>query len=385
MKTTSMSASFDKEIVGSEGADYLLGTQGDDLILGLGGGDYILADVIPLDNQGGDDRVLAGPGDDTVRAFGGDNEVFGEGGNDVLVTADGDDVIDGGPGNDDIQSGRGQDVVTGGPGDDKLRGGEGDDLIDGGDGNDRLVGGSDDDQLLGGAGDDRLEGREGRDVLWGGEGNDVLNGDQGRDVLNGGPGNDRLVGGSGEDTADYSDATGPVRVSLADGKASGAWGKDELQTIENLTGSAFNDRLTGDDAANRLDGLAGNDKLKGNDGADSFVLEPGSGRDCVLDFTGTEDRLDLSAFFEASGKSASDVFGPDDQLNADDAAVTLTKKGLSVDLTTLFAITDTGIDVLVLKGVDLVEFEPSHRLTHKPGRGLRARRWRGGGCRPCCG
>lgn len=160
---------------------------------------------------------------------------------------------------------------------------------------------------------DYLCGTQGDDLIPGLGGNDDIQPGRGQDVLDGGPGNDRLAGGSGEDRADYSDATGLVRVSLADGRARGAWGKDALQTIENLTGSTLNDRLRGDD------------------GADSFVLEPGSGRDCVLDFAGTEDRLDLSAFFEASGKSAPDVFGPDEQLTADDADVTPTKKGLSID------------------------------------------------------
>lgn len=53
--------------------------------------------------------------------------------------------------------------------------------------------------------------------------------------------------------------------------------RDSLVSIENLTGSALNDRLVGDDSANVLSGLAGNDELTGAGGND--WLDGGAGID----------------------------------------------------------------------------------------------------------
>ena len=55
-------------------------------------------------------------------------------------------------------------------------------------------------------------------------------------------------------------------------------GSDTLTSIENLTGSAFNDTLTGDDD-NVINGRAGNDTLNG--GAGNDTLDGGTGTDTV--------------------------------------------------------------------------------------------------------
>jgi Ca2+-binding RTX toxin-like protein len=54
---------------------------------------------------------------------------------------------------------------------------------------------------------------------------------------------------------------------------------DSLTSIENLAGSAFNDRLVGDAGNNVLTGLAGNDELIGGDGNDT--LDGGEGNDTL--------------------------------------------------------------------------------------------------------
>ena len=85
------------------------------------------------------------------------------------------------------------------------------------------------------------------DTLTGDAGNNVLGGLDGDDLLNGGAGDDILVGGDGNDTASYADAASAVTVSLAIAAAqnTGGAGTDTLIAIENLTGSNFNDTLTG--------------------------------------------------------------------------------------------------------------------------------------------
>ncbi|MCF6327284.1 MAG: calcium-binding protein, partial [Devosiaceae bacterium] len=71
-----------------------------------------------------------------------------------------------------------------------------------------------------------------------------------------------------------------------------------LNSIENLIGSAFDDRLTGDANDNVLTGGAGNDTLTGGAGNDTFVFDDDFGADVINDWqdtgSGFEDVIDFS-------------------------------------------------------------------------------------------
>ena len=144
----------------------------------------------------------------------------------------------------------------------------------GGAGNDSFIGGSADDTLIGGAGDDSLIG---------------------------GAGADSLDGGDGTDTASYIGSGAGVTVSLATGSGSGGDAQgDTLTGIENLTGSAFDDVLTGDGNANTLDGGGGDDVLSGGGGDDILawdsldtMIDGGTGTDTLRVDSGDAD---LTAF-----------------------------------------------------------------------------------------
>ena len=77
-----------------------------------------------------------------------------------------------------------------------------------------------------------------------------------------------LDGGTGTDTVSYVNAAGSVTVSLAVSGPQETFGGgvDTLVGIENLTGSAFADTLTGDGNPNVLSSGAGNDTLDSNGG-----------------------------------------------------------------------------------------------------------------------
>ncbi|HBR68800.1 MAG TPA: hypothetical protein DEA55_05425, partial [Rhodospirillaceae bacterium] len=83
----------------------------------------------------------------------------------------------------------------------------------------------------------------------------------GNDTLDGGAGDDILDGGTGIDRALYNAASSAVTVSLAITAAQNTLGAgiDTLLDIENLTGSGFNDTLTGNSGDNSIDGGSGND------------------------------------------------------------------------------------------------------------------------------
>jgi Ca2+-binding RTX toxin-like protein len=124
-------------------------------------------------------------------------------------------------------------------------------------------------------------GSSGNDTITTSDGDDTITGGLGADTLRGGLGNDILDGGAGLDTADYSDAGAAVSVYLANLAAqnTGGAGVDTLAGIENLTGSAFNDTLFGDDAANSMVGGSGHDVLRGGLGNDG--LRGGLGNDVI--------------------------------------------------------------------------------------------------------
>ena len=101
----------------------------------------------------------------------------------------------------------------------------------------------------------------------GSEMDDTLTGNAGDNRLEGRGGNDTLDGGAGNDWARYENTTtGAVQVNLATGLATGGAGNDTLLNIENVLGSVFDDTLTGNAGANRLQGGAGNDTLNGGGG-----------------------------------------------------------------------------------------------------------------------
>ena len=111
--------------------------------------------------------------------------------------------------------------------------------------------------------------------------------------MNGLAGADSLVGGNGTDTADYStffpaNQRIGVVVNLATGDAVGD-GADLLSLIENVRGSAFDDRLLGNGQANTLQGTEGNDYLFGGAGRDT--LRGGSGSDTLQARDGLRDKV----------------------------------------------------------------------------------------------
>ena len=96
-----------------------------------------------------------------------------------------------------------------------------------------------------------------------------------------------LAGGAGIDTVSYANATSgangqgvTVNLALTTAQNTIRAGTDTLSGFENLTGSQFNDTLTGTTAANVLTGLGGNDTLNGGAGADQMI--GGTGNDTYV-------------------------------------------------------------------------------------------------------
>ncbi len=156
----------------------------------------------------------------------------------------------------------------------------------------------------GAAGDQYISGGRRADTLRGLAGNDIL---EGRGV------GDILDGGIGRDAASYAHAPQSVVASLAlpsinTGQAAG----DSYVSIENLIGTRFSDRLTGNAGSNVLAGGGGRDFLTGGGNSDVFRYsnlgdsKAGVTRDDIVDFNpGTSatavDRIDLSAIDAKTG------------------------------------------------------------------------------------
>jgi Ca2+-binding RTX toxin-like protein len=312
----------------------LTGSAGNDTVI-VGAGSFTLdggagTDTLRLAANGGISLSLSatgaqntGQGTLTITSF---ENLEGGAGNDTLVGSTGTNVLNGGAGNDTLNGGGAVDTLIGGPGNDILNGGTSGDIADysraaggvvaslvagqasndGDGGSDTLVsvenltGSAFDDQLTGDAGNNVLDGGGGNDTLDGGAGNDTLRGGIGDDTLLGGDGNDlvagnggndTLSGGAGTDTVSYQTADAGVTVSLSVTTAqnTGAAGIDTISGFENLSGSPFNDRLTGDAGANTLFGDGGADTIDG--GAGNDVIDGGSGNDTLIGGLGA-DRID---------------------------------------------------------------------------------------------
>jgi Ca2+-binding RTX toxin-like protein len=307
------------------GIEHISGTTADDTLIGDGGNNWIW--------DGSDGAAGGGTGNDTMS---------GGAGNDLIETGGGNDVLDGGTGLDtwsflggnvEISSAgvtaslvlqgaaqateqgsvtaTGFENLSGSIYDDNLSGDGGDNVIAGDQGNDTLIGGAGSDFLYG-------DGRIAADTHGlGGSGpitqfSDVTAIDptlaDGNDTLDGGAGDDMLYGGGGVDTASFASWTEAETVGIGtggNGSASNDAGteNDFLFSIENITGSAYNDFINGNSDANVLTGgdggdalfgrggddtmIGGNgsDFLRGSDGAD--ILDGGAGWDRVSSFVAT--------------------------------------------------------------------------------------------------
>lgn len=163
---------------------------------------------------------------------------------------------------------------------------------------------------------DQLDGNGGGDTLIGKRGKDVLNGGAGNDLLNGGAGADKLNGGEGTDTITYEDSCSAVTINLETGKALGGDAQGDVFTsIENVTGSAHNDKLTGDAGNNVLNGLGGNDELFGGAGNDRLIggegrdtLWGGEGNDHLIGDTGTDADFASGAADTMYGGNGNDTY-----------------------------------------------------------------------------
>jgi len=174
--------------------------------------------------------------------------------------------------------------------------------------------------------------------LVGNAGDNKLFGLGGDDEFQAGEGNDRFDGGGGSDQVDYdSDMTAGVKVNLATGKGGGAAAGHTYVSIENVTGSEFNDQIIGNRLANRLDGYVGNDLLRGGGGKDVFVFVDSWGKDTIADFRDKQNKIELD--FDVNGvdiNGFSDLSGLIKQKGGD----------VVIDFTAIYA-----GDMLVLKNM----------------------------------
>ena len=317
-------------ISGGAGNDRLIGGLGDDTLNGNGGSDTFIGGA-------GADAFNGGAGLDTVDYRGSSaasvrfnadtGGTLGEALGDTFSSieryflTDFSDVVTGSDANEFFYGEDGNDQINGGGGIDRIYGGDGDDIQRGQAGNDTLYGSPGDDQLNGGTGfdivnysassgevslslenggsrgdargdtyfgieavygsnfDDWLRGDDAGNELRGGNGDDDLWGYDGNDRLYGGEGADVLWGMGGVDIAVYTAANAAVTLNLDDGGTGGEAAGDRYTSIEWVWGSNFDDTISGDFRANRLEGRDGNDTLNGEGGNDRLL--GGDGNDII--------------------------------------------------------------------------------------------------------
>lgn len=319
-------SNYNDRLYGTGSDNILIGGAGDDLLDGDNGtdtADYSTATSGITINLTTNTVSGASTGTDTLVSI---EKIIGTNFVDTYIGTTGNDVIDAGAGSDNIDGGTGSDTVSyasatsarsvtlGGAntdGDtltsienilgsaygDILTGDAIDNVIEGGLGDDTLNGGGntvagDTASYAGaanavnvslaiagaqatGVGNDTLSNFENLlgsvydDTLTGDGNNNVLDGGDGNDTLIGGSGADTLKGGVGTDTVSYANALSAVAVTINGVGTLGDANGDVLSAIENLTGSAFNDTLTGDGAANLIIGGLGDDAINGAGGVDT--------------------------------------------------------------------------------------------------------------------
>lgn len=314
-------------LMGGDGNDLLIGGSGSNLIDGGGGIDRVgFAGTGPVYVNLGTGQAIHTGGVDTLVSI---ENVKGTTGADTLIGDSGANLFDGGGGADSIDGGGGSDTVTfqnyiqepahrsgfryDAPGwtiDLTSQTAQPVNPANGTAGPvhltsiENVIGTIADDYIVGDAGPNELHGLGGSDQIFGGDGDDILDGGYDSlyyyfDRLYGGNGDDTFLyggtggvggkpgdymdGGAGSDTLSFAYETNPTTFVLHLGVSQTS---NTYISIENVTGSSYNDTLTGDDGDNIIDGGPG--------GAD--VLDGGNGTDTVSSATSLAPvAIDLAA------------------------------------------------------------------------------------------
>ena len=406
-------------IYGFGGNDIITTAVASATIYGGLGNDSITSTLV----SGSRDYLYGGLGIDTIVGGAGNDYVFGGFGNDVITSGGGNDTLSGDAGNDIITGGQGNQTLYGGMGDDSVSGGldnktlpggvGGVDihLINGDAGNDIVNGatyastgaaatltlatGSATNSFLlyGGIGSDTLNGSW---FLTGGSGAaDTMDGGLGTNAINGGGSisitgsgasqvlttvaganhanetvtfasdlQGALVSGVAGVNALYAGVTANLAAGTATASGTGWAISDTISNVDNLTGSLFNDALTGNLLANVIRGGLGNDTIDGgglsnstlaggaNTNTGNDVLYGGGGNNTFILHSGTNtadaivggtniDTLNFSNVFFTAGTAATNSLPTGDTI-----------KAFTVLANTYTVGTIEGVDVNLNSGMD---------------------------------
>ena len=131
-----------------------------------------------------------------------------------------------------------------------------------------------------------------------------------------------------------------------------AWGDaegDELNSIENVTGSAYDDHLWGNDGVNVLRGMDGNDTLRGENGNDHIeggdgndLMDGGAGADTMIGGLGNDTYI-----VDNAGDTVSEAGGQGQDEVRTSVSWTLTA---GADVETLRTTSDAGVGAINLTG-----------------------------------
>lgn len=292
--------------IGTEFDDKIAGDDQDNVISGLGGVDTIYG-------RAGNDTLVANKGNDFV---------FGEDGDDLLVwnNGDGSDLMDGGADYDRVQVNFNTDLVN-----DDLQNKDVAEFSVTPDGV-QFARVELNDQNINGLFQLDIRNTEVLETNFGG-------GDDTAQIVDNVLNEIKLDldGGSGIDTLDLSKAAAGVEVDLAAGTLDGS----TAVNFENVTGTDFDDVITGDAQDNVIRSGSGFDILAGGEGADTFVFTAAdTGLKIITDFDLNEDRL---------------LFITDEGLTAEDLVDQLTQNGSDVQL-------DVNGKLLTFEGTSIEDF-----------------------------
>jgi len=276
-----------QNILGSDYADTITGDSNDNVLNGGKGNDTIHGGA-------GNDDLIGGWGNDTLDGGTGTNTAdYSADGSGIYVDLSSGTATDG-HGNSDtlsnIQNVTGSayaDAITGDSHDNVLLGSGGNDTLVGGDGNDTLDGGSGENtadysndtgaisvDLTAGTATDGfggtdilvnisdIQGSAYADTIKGDSNDNLLHGNGGDDTFISTAGNDYYFGGTGTNTVDFSNDPAGITADLAGSSATGGWGNsDYLGDIQNIIGSAYDDKILANGSDNVIDGGGGNNTV----------------------------------------------------------------------------------------------------------------------------